>query len=169
VTLPGIDAGWSAAVVITLVEGSDIHLNDLRRTPDGFDPMTRDRFFAGAMVPASAYLSAQRARRLWRSRALVALAQTDVLITPGLPFAPPKLGSDTVTVAGERVDPRSALGQFTQAFSCIGLPALMVPMADSPDLPRAVQLVAHPWREDHLLRVAQMLVDRGIVAPHVLP
>jgi AtzE family amidohydrolase len=167
--LPGVEAGWSAAVVITLVEGSDIHLPDLRRDAEGFDPMTRDRFLAGALVPSSAYLSAQRARRLWRSRALAALAETDVLVTPALPFDPPPLGCDSVVVAGRSVDPRGALGQFTQPFSCIGLPALVVPLAGPSGLPRAVQLVAHPWREDHLFQAARTLVDLGLAAPHILP
>jgi len=167
--LPGIAAGWSAAVVITLIEGSNIHLNDLRRAPAAFDPMTRDRFLAGALAPVSTYLAAQRARRLWRDRALRALAQTDVLITPALPFEAPQLGCTEMTVAGQTLDPRRALGQFTQPFSCIGLPAMVVPLAGRASMPRAIQLVAHPWREDHLLAAARILIDRGIAGANILP
>lgn len=166
--LPGIQAGWSAAVVITLVEGSDTHIDDLRRAPQAFDPMTRDRFLAGALVPTRAYLAAQRARRQWHARALRALANTDVLITPALPFAPPQLGSDTFEVAGKTVNPRSALGQFTQPFSCIGLPAMVVPLAGDNAMPRAVQLIAHPWREDLLFAAAQRLADSGLSSSHIL-
>lgn len=165
--LPGIEAGWSAAVVITLVEGSDVHLNDLRHASGDFDPMTRDRFLAGALVPAHAYLSAQRARRLWRARAMKALQHTDVLITPAIPFAPPPLGGDSIDVGGQRLNPRSAIGQFTQPFSCIGLPALVVPLAGNHALPRAVQLVAHPWREDDLFSVARRLADAGVARARI--
>lgn len=166
--LPGIEAGWSAAVVITLVEGSDIHLDDLRHAPQAFDPMTRDRFLAGALVPTHAYLAAQRARRQWHARALQALAETDVLITPALPFAPTPLGSDAIEVAGQTVNPRATLGQFTQPFSCIGLPAMVVPLIGDDALPRAVQLVARPWREDMLFVAAQRLVDTGLACSRIL-
>lgn len=170
--LPGIEAGWSAAVVITLVEGADIHIDDLRRAPQDFDPMTRDRFLAGALVPTRAYLAAQRARRQWHARALQAFAETDVLITPALPFAPTLLGSDTIDVSGQTVNPRGALGQFTQPFSCIGFPAMVVPLAkpngDADTLPRAVQLVAPPWHEDRLFATAQRLVDAGLASSHIL-
>lgn len=165
--LPGIEAGWSAAVVITLVEGSDVHLNDLRNAADEFDPMTRDRFLAGALVPAHAYLSAQRARRLWQARAMKALQHTDVLITPAIPFAPPPLGCDSIYIGGQKLNPRSALGQFTQPFSCIGLPALVVPLAGDQPLPRAVQLIAHPWCEDDLFSVARRLVDAGLASARI--
>ncbi|WP_274520090.1 AtzE family amidohydrolase [Meridianimarinicoccus roseus] len=166
--LPGIDAGWSAATVITLVEGSEAHLDELRHAPDAFDPMTRDRFLAGALVPAPAYLAAQRARRLWQSRALHAAADIDVLITPGLPFAPPPLSCDALLLNGETVDPRSMLGLFTQPFSCIGWPAMMVPLVGGSGLPRAVQLVARPWQERQLFRAARQLVAAGVAAAHVV-
>lgn len=167
--LPGIHAGWSAAVVITLVEGADTHIDDLRNSPQAFDPMTRDRFLAGALVPTRAYLAAQRARRQWQARALRALSETDVLITPALPFPPTKLGSDTIEVAGQTVNPRGALGNFTQPFSCIGLPAMVVPFVGDGALPRAVQLVAHPWREDMLFEAAQRLADSGLASSRILP
>ncbi|MEO1091366.1 MAG: AtzE family amidohydrolase [Pseudomonadota bacterium] len=166
IELPGVEQGWAASLVVTLIEGSSAHIADLRADPLGFDPMTRDRFLAGALVPAEAYLSAQRARRLWRERCLASLAETDVLVTPGAPFAAPPIGCDSVEIAGETMNPRGAFGLFTQPFSAIGLPALTVPLHGL-GLPRAVQLVAKPWREDLLFAAAHRLVDVGLAEARI--
>jgi len=147
--------------VITLVEGSSVQLPRLRARPLDFDPMTRDRFLAGALVPAEIYLRAQRIRARFRAQADAAFEGFDVLITPAVPFEAPPLGADAVEVAGETLNPRGMLGLFTQPISAIGFPALVVPMKSSDRLPRAVQLVARPWNEEALFRVAQALEDVG--------
>lgn len=57
--------------------------------------------------------------------------------------------------AGERDDRRF---DYTAPFSLTGYPAAVVRVAQSPaGLPVAVQLVAHPWREDVALVLAQLL------------
>ena len=66
VTLPHVDAGRSCATVITAVEGAGQHLATLRERPQDFDPMTRDRFLAGALLPGSVYQRAQASRRFYR-------------------------------------------------------------------------------------------------------
>ena len=169
IRLPEAGAGWSAAVAITLIEGASAHVDDLRRHAEAFDPMTRDRFLAGLMVPAEAYLVAQRARRAWRDRCLDAMEASgaEVIVTPATPFAAPPIGTDRVEVAGRIVDPRAALGHFTQPFSAIGLPALAVPIATRTGLPRAVQLVAAPWREDDLAAAARILEGVGFARAHI--
>lgn len=59
------------------------------------------------------------------------------------------------------MDARGAFGLFTQPFNCIGLPAMSVPMRDT-GLPRAVQLVAKPSREDLLFAAAVRLIEAGL-------
>jgi Asp-tRNA(Asn)/Glu-tRNA(Gln) amidotransferase A subunit family amidase len=57
---------------------------------------------------------------------------------------------------------------LTQPISCIGLPVCAVPVwgADAA-LPIGVQVIAAPWREDLVLRIAASLEARGIVGAPV--
>jgi amidase/aspartyl-tRNA(Asn)/glutamyl-tRNA(Gln) amidotransferase subunit A len=48
--------------------------------------------------------------------------------------------------------------------SCVGLPVCTVPVWGAhATLPVGVQLIAAPWREDLVLRVAQALETAGVV------
>jgi len=154
--------------VITLIEGSSVHLPRLRERAHEFDPMTRDRFLAGALAPAQVYLEAQRARRKYRDQVRRALDDVDVLITPAVPFEAPEIGADEVEVAGERLNPRGMLGLYTQPISVIGFPALVVPVRTSDRLPRSIQLVAKPWNETLLFRVAQAFEDACVASARVV-
>ncbi len=66
IEIPGAAEARAAAFLITNCEGSALHLANLRRRPADFDPDTRDRFLAGAMLPASWYVAAQRYRRVFQ-------------------------------------------------------------------------------------------------------
>ena len=74
----------------------------------------------------------------------------DLLLTPTFETPPPPLGA--------RFDPPGPRGRFTMPFDFTGQPAISLPMHWNADgLPIGVQLVAPPWREDLLLRVAAQL------------
>src|SRR5207245_52103 len=53
VELPESARARAAAFVITAAEGANLHLPDLRRRAADFDPATRDRLLAGALIPAA--------------------------------------------------------------------------------------------------------------------
>jgi AtzE family amidohydrolase len=160
-TIPEAARARSAAMVITAGEGAQLHLADLRRRAADFDPMTRDRFLAGALVPASAYLMAQRFRRWFRAEVARVLASTDVLLAPTTPFPAPLIGQREAVVDGESVATQPYLGCYTQPLSFIGLPVISVPVVGA-GLPLGVQLVAAPYREAALVRVAAELERRGL-------
>ncbi|HRN85412.1 MAG TPA: AtzE family amidohydrolase, partial [Hyphomicrobium sp.] len=65
IDIPGVAEARAAAFLITNAEGSALHLERLRRQAADFDPETRDRFLAGALLPASWAISAQRFRRMF--------------------------------------------------------------------------------------------------------
>ena len=67
VVLPNAAAARAAAYVITAIEGGQLHLPRLRTRPQDFDPDTRERFMAGALLPGSWYVKAQRFRRQYRA------------------------------------------------------------------------------------------------------
>ena len=170
VEIPNAATGRAAAFLITMAEGGNLHLPNLRTRPDDFDPMTRDRFLAGALLPAHWLMQAQRLRAAYRASTLKLFDDVDVIITPATPHVAPLIGQDMIEVDGAQIPVRPNLGVFTQPISCIGLPALVVPLADPAavgapgGLPIGVQIVAAPWREDVLFRVAATLARAGIVA-----
>lgn len=152
-----------AAYVVTAVEGAALHLGRLRTQPNEFDPEVRDRLLAGALVPGSLYVAAQRYRRLARERTMPLFGRFDALLAPTTPGTAPPLGAKVIHISGQDLPLRASLGLLTQPFSCLGLPVAAVPIA-GPGLPLGVQVVAAPWREDVCLRVAAALERSGVAA-----
>ena len=168
VTIPENDRARAAATIITASEGASLHMEDLKTRPFDFDPMTRDRFLAGALVPSALYVGAQRFRAWYRERLREIFREVDVLLAPTTPFRAPRIGQDMITVDGVSVPARPMLGLYTQPLSFIGLPVISVPMAGGGPLPLGVQLVAAPWNEAALFRAAAVLERDGVAAARVL-
>ena len=168
VTIPENDRARAAATIITGSEGASLHIEDLRTRPFDFDPMTRDRFLAGALVPGTLYVRAQRFRAWYRERVREIFREVDVLLAPTTPFPAPRIGQDTIVVDGVSVPARPMLGQYTQPLSFIGLPVISVPVVDSSPLPLGVQLFAAPWNEAALFRAAAVLERDGVTAARVI-
>jgi aspartyl-tRNA(Asn)/glutamyl-tRNA(Gln) amidotransferase subunit A len=164
VTLPGAARARGCAYLITTAEGGTLHLARLRARAADYDPETRERFIAGALTPAAWYIQAQRFRRLYRQRALEALRDVDVLIAPATPVTAPAINDTTMTIAGVEMPVRANLGIFTQPISFIGLPVVAAPLQRPGGLPIAVQLIAKPFDEQAVLRVARWLEREGICA-----
>ena len=59
------------------------------------------------------------------------------------------------------------MGIFTQPLSFIGLPIVSVPVIRPGALPVGVQVIAAPWNERAVLRVAAALEAAGVVAAPV--
>ena len=164
VSLPQVARARAAAFLITNSEGATLHLPDLRARPGDFEPLSRDRFLAGALLPAAWVLQAQRVRRWFALRAAELFRDIDVLIAPATPCAAPAIGTEWLSINGQRLPARASLGLLTQPISFIGLPVCTVPVwGCHPTLPIGVQVIAAPWREDLVLRVAHHLQQAGIV------
>jgi aspartyl-tRNA(Asn)/glutamyl-tRNA(Gln) amidotransferase subunit A len=82
VTLPESGLARAAAYLITASEGSQLHLSRLRTRLQDFDPATRDRFLAGALIPNTWYLQAQRFRRWYQDRVREIFQTVDLIIAP---------------------------------------------------------------------------------------
>ncbi len=161
VTVPHAVEGRAAATIVTGVEGAGLHLKNLRARPGDFDPLTRDRVLAAAMLPGAVYARAQAFRRAYRDAVARLFDSIDVLVAPTTPIAAPTIGQELAKLASGTFPARAHLGRYTIPFSIIGLPVISVPVPGF-DLPRGVQLVAAPFRERLLFRVASFLEGRGI-------
>ncbi|NEO31396.1 MAG: AtzE family amidohydrolase [Symploca sp. SIO3C6] len=163
ITIPEAHRARAAAYIITASEGANLHLEKLRSRPQDFDPATRDRFLAGALIPANWYIQAQRFRRWYGDRLQEIFENVDIIIAPTTPCVAPKIGQEKMVISGEEVLVRPNLGLFTQPLSFIGLPVLSVPIQSSVSLPLGVQLIAAPYNEALILRVATFLESKGLV------
>ena len=161
--LPMVDAGRAAAFLITNAEGAALHLEDLRKRPQDFEPLSRDRFLAGTLLPAAWVARAQRVRRLYAEKVAQVLGRFDVLLAAATPCAATPIGSEWFEINGHRMLVRPNMGLLTQPISCIGLPVCTVPVWGAhAELPIGVQVIAAPWREDLALRVAFALESAGV-------
>jgi len=168
--LPDAAAARAAAFLITAAEGANQHLVDLRERIEDFEPLTQNRLLAGALIPAQWVLHAQRLRAMFRAQAATLFADWDILIAPATPSAATPIGQDMLEADGATLPLRPNLGVYTQPISCIGLPALAVPVQNAAGpLPIGVQLIGAPWAEPALFRAAAFLEREGVCAAPVAP
>ena len=161
VTIPEAQRARAAAYIITAVEGANLHLANLRSRAQDFDPATRDRFLAGTLIPATWYIQSQRFRQWYRDRVREIFQKVDVILAPTTPCVAPRIGQKTMVIAGKETLIRPHLGLFTQPLSFIGLPVISVPIHHPGSLPLGVQIIAAPYNEALILRVAAELEAQG--------
>lgn len=161
--------GRAAAFIVSASEGGSLHLQDLLAQADEFEPLSVDRFIAGALQPAAWYLRAQRFRRVYRDKVNALFQHWDLLLAPATPVSAPVIGTEWLDINGVQQPCRPAMGLLTQPISFAGCPVVAAPMwpADTGGLPIAVQIIAAPWREDLTLRAALALQNAGVA--HLQP
>lgn len=168
VVIPEAARARAAAQLITSAESANLHFESLKTRPMDFDPASRGRFLAGALLPAVWIEQAQRFRHWYRARVMELFRDIDLFIAPVTPCLAPPLGREHVMhVDGVEMTARRSLTLFTQPLSFIGLPIVVVPLQNPGGLPAGVQIVAAPWRELDALRVARQLEREGIATAPV--
>ena len=169
VEIPEAARARAAAFVITASEGAQLHLVNLRKRPQDFEPLIRDRLLAGALMPAAWYLQAQRVRRWYYRQVMPLFDRVDVILAPSTPRPAQKIGQETFTIRGRTMLARPNTGLLTQPISCIGLPVIAAPVGTVAEpgttetpLPVGMQIIAAPWREEACFRVARVLERLGV-------
>jgi AtzE family amidohydrolase len=170
VSLKGAEAARASAFLITAAQGANLHLENLRRRAGAFDPATRDRLLAGALLPAAFVVQAQRVRR-WFSDEVAEVFRYafDILLAPSTPCAATLIGQETLELNGNSYPARASIGLLTQPLSCIGLPIVSVPVCRAGALPIGVQIIAPPWHEKLALQVSAHLERIGAVGAAPVP
>ena len=166
VTWPDAALARAAAFITSASEGGALHLPRLRERAAEFEPLSVDRFIAGALQPAEWYVRAQRFRRAYRDKVLALFRDWDVLLAPATPVSATPIGAEQFELNGTLVPARPSMGLLTQPISYAGCPVVAVPLwPNGPTaLPIGVQVIAAPWREDFALRVARRLEVDGVAA-----
>lgn len=167
IDIPEAARARAAAFVITASEGGNLHLNDLRTQAGKFDPQVRTRLIAGALTPAVWVSFAQRFRSWFREEMRKVFQDVDIILAPATPCAAIRIGQQTISIDGKDMPARANIGIFTQPISFVGLPVMTVPVHLPGRLPLGVQLIAAPFQEAKLIRVARALEASGVVSAPV--
>ena len=143
-TLPGSFSGiYGAQLAIDYSECAMVHRETFLDRPDDYAPNVRSRLECGALIPAAAYVQAQRLRGRFRRDMEAALRRYDAVLTPATPTPAPRGLSTTG-------DP-----MFQSPWTVAGLPVVTLPTGlSSEGLPLAVQIVGKPFDDERLLAVA---------------
>ena len=148
VELSSLQAYTDCKTTISTVELYAIHEPDLKRRPQDFGSLLRNRVLPGALLHADDYLQALRQRTQLAREQATALKRHDVLVTAGW-----------LTI-GDPADPDPATRLLrrpfiTMPFSVGGLPALSVPCGFSREgMPLSLQIAGRPFAEDRVFQVA---------------
>jgi Asp-tRNA(Asn)/Glu-tRNA(Gln) amidotransferase A subunit family amidase len=155
VTIAGLDDVLDCFFPLVMSEASTYHQKTLRLSPDLFGEDVRLFLEAGELMLATTYITAQRARSMFKASFQEALRNVDVLVTPAQPMTAPKVGQ-TLCRFGDREESLfAASARFCAPFNLSGLPAASVPCGFAPDgLPIGLQIVGKPFDEATVLRVA---------------
>lgn len=165
--LDEMEIARSAAFILTAAEGGNRYLPALRSQPERFEPLSRERLLAGALLPSAWYLQAQRFRRYFQQKALALFDHFDVLIAPATPCCATLIGQETMLINGQTLPVRASMGMLTQPISFLGLPVTTVPLQTASGLPIGLQLIAAPFQETNCLRAARVLEQLGIASAPV--
>ena len=148
--LPRADELRNTQLVIIGTEAAAYHRERIAIDRAGYGQDVARRIDLGATRTGAEYALARRTRdELGRAYA-DALAPWDAIALPTTPTtAPLREGQDAVAAA-------AVLTAYTSPFNLVGLPAISIPCGfDDGGLPIGLQLVARPWAEARLLRVAR--------------
>jgi Asp-tRNA(Asn)/Glu-tRNA(Gln) amidotransferase A subunit family amidase len=143
VSFPGdLDLALATHHVIQVAEAAELHARMHARRPEAYLPRLRGAIEVGQLVPAFAYLRAQRWRRRFQIAVDELFGDLDALLLPTASNVAPDLSTTGDT-------------SFQAVITMLGLPAITLPTGRNADgLPFATQLVASAWDEAGLLSTA---------------
>jgi len=146
VTLPSLAEFNACGWIILLAEAFAVHEAWMRRDPQAYGALLRDRLVLGGLLTAADYLAAQKKRAELVARTATAAAGCDLLLTAAQVGEAPRI--DAVPQWGFLEKPN-----FTIPFNVTGWPALTLCTGfGAGDLPVAMQVVAHPFAEPLLFQ-----------------
>ncbi len=144
-----------AALTIVLAEASTFHEAWIRTRPRDYHPDVALRLKWGLLLPASAYLKAQRLRALMCRDVAQLWRAVDVLVTPATMMAAPHPDETQTRVGSRQMSTREAILRLMRPFNLTGLPAMSLPCGfTSTGLPIGLQIAGKPFDEATVLRVA---------------
>jgi len=159
ISLPELDMTQDALFTIVLCEGSSWHRKLIRQHADKYDPATRAMIQLGELLPATQYIAAQQARRVYREALLRAFADAklDAMLNPTMPVTTvPQDQLNAPRADGFADTTVGSMCHHTFNANLAGLPAMSVPCGiTAAGLPYGFQLTGRAFDEATLYRIAR--------------
>lgn len=152
VEVPLLEQAGTIQQLLMLPEATNVHLEWMRTRLADYGSDVRARLLAGLFLPATAYVTGLRARRVYCNGVNRLFDRFDVLAAPAMPIVAPRIGEDEVELHGERLPYRLAVIPFNSPWSLAGLPVLSVPCGFVDGLPVGLALVGARRAEETVLR-----------------
>jgi aspartyl-tRNA(Asn)/glutamyl-tRNA(Gln) amidotransferase subunit A len=135
--------------ILMLSEAFAIHEADLKRRPEDFGQLTRERIMLGAYLSSTDYVQALRTRRqLSVEINRVLLNRFDVLVAPSSLTPAPLIDKPPTSLLDSPMQ--------TMPFNVTGNPAMSLPVGFSVEkLPLSMQIVGRYFDEANVVRVGQ--------------
>jgi len=138
------EAVHAAHRVIMASEAASVHEDNFRKRKSDYRINMRGLLASGLLVPASAYIRAQRIRGRFMRETAALLREVDCILTPSATTPAPH-------GLGYTGDPA-----FNAPWSFCGFPSITVPSGlDKEGLPLGIQLICGPFQEAHLIEAAR--------------
>jgi aspartyl-tRNA(Asn)/glutamyl-tRNA(Gln) amidotransferase subunit A len=131
------------------------HFENIKNTPDLYQPETLRRIRSGEDVTTVAYIQARRQVDQYRRTIGKTFENVDLLITPTTPV-PPYTIADLLGDSANLRTREILMLRNTRPFNILGLPTISVPCGfTKAGLPIGMQITGAPWKEANVLKLAQ--------------
>ena len=140
---------------VMLPEAAQAHLGWLRTRLEDYGADVRARLLSGLLLPSTAHVTGQRARRWYCDRLQRLFDRFDLLAAPEMPIVAPRIGEQTVEVNAKSVPYRLCLMAFNSPWALAGLPVLSVPCGFIQGLPVGLALVGRRFQDATVLRAGR--------------
>jgi aspartyl-tRNA(Asn)/glutamyl-tRNA(Gln) amidotransferase subunit A len=162
VTIPHMDLIPAVKVCTSRVENSSAHDHNLRTRSRDYSKQTLYAYLSALLVPASAYVMAQRVRRIICDEFRELLKGVQILALPTVSFTVPTIddcNSGWLNIDGKKIrrqDERGGADSLCAIpFNVTGLPAMSVPCGFAEaGTPIGMQFAAGPFQEELIFRIA---------------
>ena len=150
------DANGLTTLIIT-AEGAAIHRRWLETRAADYGSQTLARLMPGLFIDAASYLTALDFRKRFATHILrTTFRDVDLLLTPLWPTPIPRIDETDVGADEGFSELIMQSARNTRPFNFLGFPAMVIPCGFTRNgLPCAIQLVARPFEEAMLLRIAR--------------
>src|SRR5690348_12872498 len=139
---------------ILRAEAYAYHFDNIRRSPELYQPDTLRRIRSGSEIPAVDYIQARREMDEHRRSIQRVFESVDLLITPTSPVLPSTI-ADLLADADNLRSREILMLRNTRPFNALGLPTISVPCGlTKTGLPIAMQITGASWAEATVFHLA---------------
>lgn len=158
VQAPDMEAFNAVALAVLLGEAAAA-LEPYRSRRSEIGPDVRLLLDQGWMLPASAYVNAQRLRARFNREFSNVWKTCDVLFLPATPTTAPKIGQTSVDIGSGPEDVRLLTTRCVRAINALGWPALVLPCGLSGKLPAGLQIAGRAFADRSVLQCGAAMED----------